>query len=46
MKVAVKKKFAARYHVDGSLKEVGEYEELTEIEEKFRARVSYVSPVW
>ena len=40
MKVAVKRKFAARYHADGSLKEAGEYQELTEVEEKFRARVS------
>ena len=40
MKVHVKKKYSSRYNIDGSLKEVDEYQELTDIEEKFRARVS------
>ena len=40
MKIAVKKKYADRFEADGSEKD--EYEALTPIEEKFRARVSKV----
>ena len=40
MKVAAKKKKQARFNHDGSEKAPGEYEALTPIEEKFRARVS------
>ena len=40
MKIAVKKKKQARFNHDGSEKAPGEYEALTPIEEKIRARVS------
>ena len=39
MKIAVKKKYSARFEADGSEKAPGEYEALTPIEEKFCARV-------
>ena len=42
MKIAVKKKYSARFEADGSEKAPGEYEPLTEIEQKFCARVSKV----
>ena len=40
MKVDVKKKYSARFEADGTEKAPGEFEPLTELEEKFCARVS------
>ena len=40
MKVDVKKKYSARFEADGTEKAPGEFEPLSELEEKFCARVS------
>ena len=40
MKVDVKKKYSARFEADGTEKAPGEFEPLTELEEKFCGRVS------